>query len=194
MTEIKPKMKNTEIRRKSIIANNKRKGQMSTYILDTDYENNTQTVLKYYKEFSKNKIDAVLEEIHAGIKQAEEEGYEWFTDEEEYQFYFYVRFLIAVRFTGLNKDVPTDFGGQIAFMKEMDNDGLTDRIHTEVLDNNEVQKVYDRLGEYTAVINSIMEIGASMLDSLGDTVENKEVLNMFKAKNNPIHPLVNPDA
>lgn len=190
-----PKMRNKTITLKDIQKQAKKMSQMSTYVLDTDYETNTNTVIKYYKEFDQSRIDALLEEAYANLQDAKEEDIEFFKgDNLDANFLFYITFLIAVRFTSLDKDVPSSVSEQMPLMMDMYNKGLLNRIHDEVLDQSEVAKITDKLNQFTSLVNQIANLEESTRQQVLESVQNKEILEQFNQNKDVIHPLVNPKA
>lgn len=191
---VKPKMKNTSITIKKNTEHKKKMNQMSTYILDTDYETNTNTIIKYYEEFDFKQIESLLEEAYANVKYNEEENLGFFSTEME--FISYIMWLISVRFTNLSKDVPTTLPEQIPIFLDMVSTGLLSRIHEEVLDSSEVYKIIDKLNQFTEIAARIADLEESTRNEILSTVQNKEILNYGKSKNKSdvIHPLNNPDS
>lgn len=192
---IKPKMKNKTISFKDIQKQNKKMDQMATYILETDYESNTNTVIKYYEKFSQSRIDSLLKEAYANLQIAEEEGIEFFQQGDmDANFHFYISFLTAVRFTSLGKDVPSTVSEQMPLMMAMYNKGLLNRIHDEVLDQAEVAKITDKIGQLADLVNKIANLEDSTRNEILSSVQNKEILGSRDPHQDVIHPLVNLEA
>lgn len=182
------KMKNSSITLKKNKSLANKMNKMSTYVLDTDYENNTNTIIKYYEEFSYEKIDELLEEAYTNISYAHENNLDTFKNDAD--FLAYVMWLISVRFTSLSKEVPSNLEEQAVFMKEMKETGLFQRIHDEVLNQEEVYKVLDKINEMNQLVHKVSELGEEELEKLKGSIENPEIFNLGKKA--PIHPLVNP--
>lgn len=186
----KPKMKNTSITIKKNAEQKKKMNQLSTYILDTDHETNTNTIIKYYAEFDFKQIESLLEEAYTNVKYNEEENLGFFSTEME--FVSYVMWLISVRFTNLSKDVPTTLPEQIPIFLDMVSTGLLSRIHEEVLDSSEVYKIIDKLNQFTEIAARIADLEESTRNEILSTVQNKEILNYKQP--DVIHPLNNPES
>lgn len=184
------KMKNTSMTIKKNRAHKNRIDKMDTYVLETDVESNTNTVIRYYKEFNHNKINDLLEEAYENLELDKREDLGFFTDDAV--FINYVMWLVAVRFTSLSKDVSKDLKEQAPIMDEMVATGLLETIHDEVLDQSEVFKVIDRINKLAQITGDIERKSKEIFESLEDTVENPEIFNLGKNKD-IIHPLVNPE-
>lgn len=184
------KMKNTSMTIKKNRTKKNRMDKMETYVLETDVENNTNTVIKYYKLFNHNKINDLLKEAHENLELDKKEDLGFFTDDAV--FINYVMWLVAVRFTSLSKDVPKDLKEQASIMEDMVGTGLLERIHDEVLDQSEVFKVVERINKLAQLTGDIERQSKEIFEQLEDTVENPEIFNLGKNKD-VIHPLVNPE-
>jgi hypothetical protein len=185
-----PKMKNKTISLKDIQKQAKKLDQMSTYILDVDYETKTNTVIKYYEEFSQSRIDELLKEAYLNLEIAEKEDIKFFKqDDYDANFLFYINFLIAVRFTSLDKDVPSSVSEQLPIMMDLYNRGLLNRIHDEVLNQSEVAKVTEKLEQFQTLVSKIADLEQSTREQIKSTVKNSEILGR---NDSVIHPLVNP--
>lgn len=192
---VKPKMKNTSLTIKSNQQKKKKMDQMSTYILETDYENNTNTIIKYYEKFTQKRIDSLLEEAYANLNYATENNLDYFKGEQQdLQFMHYISFLAAVRFTSLDKEVPTTLPEQIPVMLDMYETGLLTRIHDEVLLQEEFYKIIEKLENFTVLANKIDGLEDSTRNEILSSVQNKEILNYTQSQSDVIHPLVNPKA
>lgn len=186
-----PKPRNKTINLKEIQRREKKLDKMSTYVLDTDYDKNENTIIKYYEEFSHDRIEALLEEAYSAINEAEEEGIPFFKGEnQDSDFLGFVNFLIAVRFTSLDKMVPKKFSESYPLMISMHRQGLTNRIHDEVLDQEEVAKVYDKIEQLTLIVDKITRLEKTTREELVNTVQNKEILNYMDPE--VVHPLIDP--
>lgn len=186
------KMKNKSITFKDIQKQAKKMDQMSTYILDTDYETNTNTVIKYYEQFSQSRIDSLLQEAYANIEYASANNIDFFEGENQDSiFMHYISFLISIRFTNLDKIVPTTLPEQIPFMTDMYETGLLNRIHEEVLPQDQIFAILEKLESFSTLVNQISNLEETTRNEILSSVQNKEILG-----NNPhanvIHPLVNP--
>lgn len=183
-------MKNTSMTIKKNRAKKNRMDRMDTYVLETDYENNTNTVIKYYKEFNHNKINTLLEEAYENLELDKKEDLGFFTDDAV--FINYVMWLVAVRFTSLSKDVPRNLTEQVGIMDEMVSTGLLETIHDFVLDQAEVFKVVEKINSLTKLAEDINKESKEIFEQLEDVIENPEIFNLGKNKD-VIHPLVNPE-
>lgn len=192
---VKPKMKNTSITVKSNQQKKKKMDLMSTYILDTDYETNTNTIIKYYEQFTLKRIDSLLEEAYANLQYATVNNLDYFKGEQQdLQFMHYISFLAAVRFTSLDKEVPNTLPEQIPVMLDMYETGLLTRIHDEVLPQEEFYKIIEKLESFTVLANKIDGLEDSTRNEILSSVQNKEILNYTQSQPDVIHPLVNPKA
>lgn len=198
-----PKMKNVGISFKEISKQNKRTDKLSTYILDTDYEANTNTVIKYYETFSEPKIEALLQEAYSNLQYAEVNNIDFFSGEEQdSKFIKYIMFLISVRFTSLDKTVPTNLPEQIPMFLEIVSNRLFERIFDEVLPADEVARVLEKLQQFTSLVNQIANLEESTRNEILSSVQNQEILNYTQtpqvsklttiSKGEVIHPLVDP--
>lgn len=184
------KMKNTSMTIKKNKAHKNRMDRMETYVLEADVENNTNIIIKYYKEFNHNKINALLEEAYENLELDKKDNLGFFTDDAV--FINYVMWLVAVRFTSLSKDVPKDLAEQVVIMSDMVSTGLLERIHNEVLDQAEVFKVIEKINSLTKLAEDINKESQEIFEQLENVIENPEIFNLGKNKD-VIHPLVNPE-
>lgn len=170
------KPSNKTITFKDIKKQNNKTEKWTTYVLEEDLENNKNKIIKYREHFGENKITELLVEAHQSLITNDEKGLGFFNNDEE--FLSYIHFLIAVRFTNLDKDVPKDFEQQVPYMNELINTGLFKRIFDEVLLAEEVDKVLERLVEFKTLIEKIGKVSENGQSLLND-LENKEVLKLF---------------
>lgn len=189
-----PKPRNRTINLKEIVKKEKQMDKMSTYILDRDYESNTNTIIKYYEKFSQERIDDLLQEAYKNLDYVKREKLPYFQGEnQDVEFMSYIIFLISVRFTSLDKDVSTDFTNQVPIMASMYTTGLTDRIQNEVLPQEEIYRILEKLEQFTSMVNKISNLEESTRDEILSSVQNKEILNYTQPNTDVIHPLVNPE-
>ena len=171
------KPSNRSITFKDIRKKKKEIDKLSTYVLEEDYENNKNTIIKYHAKFSEIKIQELLKEAFDSLNTDEEKELGYFVSDEN--FLAYIHFLIAVRFTNLGKQVPKNFEEQIPLMNELIDTGLFERIFNDVLPSEEVDKVFIKLAEFRLIMEKTGELIDSGNNSL-EQLENKEIIDMFK--------------
>lgn len=189
MTNSNQKTRNSSITFKDIKRDNKKNNKLSTYILEHDEESNVNKIIKYYEVFSESRINNLLEELFENVRRDEEKTIGFLTGDEN--FLPYIHFLIATRMTSLSNQVPRALEEQIPLMNELIDSGLFRRIFDEVLDSVEVEKVLDRVVEYSAVVE---KIGETIGEAQGviENLENKEISQMSNPSYrnvlaNPLH-------
>lgn len=187
------KAKNKTINLKEIQRIDKKMDRMSTKVLSYDLKTNTNTVIKYYELFSDEKIIDLLEEAHEAIHQAQEDEDIPFLkgERQDTDLLGFIEFLIAVRFTNLSDQVPRNFHDSYPIMLQMRNQGLTKKIHNEILDPSESSKVFERMTELTEAVGLLIDTISGEQKEVFSQIRNKEILNLGKPR--VIHPLNNPD-
>lgn len=171
------KPSNRSITFKDIKKQKKQIDKWHTYVLEEDYENNKNTIIKYRSVFGETAIQELLQEAFESTQVDEKKKLDYFKDDEH--FLAYVHFLIAVRFTNLGKQVPKDFEKQIPLMNELIDTGLFERIFNEVLPPQEVDKIFTKLAEFRILVERSGELVEKGQESL-DNLKNKEVMDTFK--------------
>lgn len=163
---------------KQIQKEHKQLNKMASYV----YDDANNITIKYYEQFSESKIDELLLDLYDSMKQAEDDGLDYFEDEA--RIVFFVHFLIIKHFTDFKNEIPNDFPTQHTIMKQFYDKGIYYDLMNNMFDGNEVTKVIERVEEKVGMVNKIMEATQKELAKL-ERLENKEILKPFNVLASP---------
>lgn len=184
MTTKNSKPRSKKLTLKKIQSEHKKLNTMSTFVYDED----TNTRIKYYEQFSESKIDELLKELHSSLVYVEENNLEFFKDEAE--FILFTHFLIIKHFTDLGDEIPDDFPTQFTIMHQLYDKGIYHKLMNDMFDGNEIMKVLDRIDEMVNMVLKIDEAAREELAKLGQ-LQNKDIFD--QSFNQPFNVLASPD-
>lgn len=139
--------------------------KMSTYVINQE----KNEVIKYYSKFDQKKIQDILTECYEKIVYVEEQGIEYFKNEE--QFISYLNFLTIKTFTHFNDEIGDTFEEHIQAMNALIGLGYYKLILNDVFDGNEVYNVIQTMKDYLESVQSTIAL---------ETKENEKNLRLVK--------------
>lgn len=161
--QVKPRQKNLSL--KQIQQKMKDINTLSTFV----YDEESNTVIKYYEKFSPQRIEAVLKECHDKLLYCEEHEISYF--KKDTNFLHYVYFLLIKHMSNIGKDISDKFEDQLVQFDAIVTSGLFELFFTEIYDLSEVQLVVERLQSFMALSAKIAELDEATREKLLNTVE-----------------------
>lgn len=137
----------------------------------------TNTIIKYYDEFDKNKIEELLVELYQDIEYAENENLSFFHDDANMM--KYTSLLIIKHFTHLKKSIPEELDKKIQYMKEMIGIGLVELMFDELFLEEEVQQVFEKIVETATLAERVTQEMSRSQEKLDDFLANSENLSQL---------------
>lgn len=155
----------------------------------------TNTVIKYYDEFNKNKVEELLIELYQDIEYAENENLKFFHKDENMM--KYTSLLIIKHFTHFKKTMPNDFEKKLQYMEEMIGIGLVELMFKELFPEEEVQQVFEKIIETAVMAEQVTKIANENQKKLEEFLANSDNLSQLSNLKkhgeevmNAIHPSI----
>lgn len=164
-----PKVKELTLTQNKKVASQLNK--MEEYELES-----VEAVVKFYPEFSYDRIEQLLKELTNSLKFIGENEIE--IDEDTYMNYIF--FLTIKHFTHLKKTIADEFDKQLVQMNELIATGVYKEIMDNVFQPKEIKKVLDSLGDIIGNTMFMQDVEARAQDKLSQLeLQNKDMLNVF---------------
>lgn len=170
----KPRQKNISL--KSVQKHHNEINTYSTFTINED----TNEVIKYYKEFDQKKIQALLTEAYEKLTYVHsDDEIEYFTNDEE--FISFISYLTIKYFTHFYDELKdSTFEDDIAAMNALISTGLYKTILNDILDGNEIVKVLETMNEFIEVASLAIEAETVSREQILSSVDSDFIKNKLE--------------
>ena len=133
------KKKQTPIKLSTVVADFKKVGKQSTYVLNEE----KGEIIKYNEKFDRNLVEKLTLELFNDMQEAISKGYSYFENDE--QLIKYELLLIIKYFSHFKDEIGETFEEKMTALEALSAIGLYDLFFDEIFDKDEVAEVVSRV-------------------------------------------------